>query len=69
MTDSYRRRLNRAVWAYSRPGHVHASLEWTDRAAWRSRMVRASVWEDNHGRHTPDSYRDRLATYLPSLAH
>lgn len=66
MTDSYRRRLNRIVWSYG--GRVlFASPEWLDRMRSRDRRVRASVYEDNHGSRTADSYRDRLACYLPAL--
>ena len=35
---------------------------------WRSRMVRAAVYEDNHGAHHPaGSYRLHLQSFLPCL--
>lgn len=65
-TDSYRRRLSRMVWAYG--GRLlYAEPDWYTRMRARERAVRASVYEENHGCRTGDSYRDRLACYLPSL--
>lgn len=64
--DSYRRRLNRQVWAFG--GRVlYACPEWLDRIWWRDRRVKAEVYEANHGSASADSYRDRLARYLPEV--
>ena len=62
---SYRARLALAVGSL-RSRLLFATPERLARDAWRSRMVRAAVYEDNHGAGgTP--YRLRLAAYLPCV--
>lgn len=62
---SYRQRLALAV------GSLRSRVTWESwdiaaARAWRNRMVRAAVYEDNHGAGgTP--YRLRLAAYLPCV--
>lgn len=62
---SYRQRLALAVGSL-RSRLIFATPERLAADAWRSRMVRAAVYEDNHGRHGPD-YRATLAAYLPCV--
>lgn len=62
---SYRARLTLAV------GSLRSRLIFAtpDRLAadwWRSRMVRAAVYEDNHGAPGPD-YRATLQSFLPCV--
>lgn len=63
--QSYRQRLALAVGSL-RSRLVFATPERLAADWWRSRMVRAAVYEDNHGAAgTP--YRLRLAAYLPCV--
>lgn len=62
---SYRARLALAV------GSLRSRVTWeawdiAAARAWRSRMVRAAVYEDNHGAAGPD-YRATLSAYLPCV--
>ncbi len=62
---SYRARLALAVGSL-RSRLVFAVPDIEARIAWRNRMVRASVYEDNHGA-CAEPYRTRLAAYLPCV--
>ena len=62
---SYRARLALAV------GSLRSRIVWEcweirQARLWRNRMVRADVYEDNHGSRGPD-YRATLLTYLPCV--
>lgn len=62
---SYRARLALAV------GSLRSRIVWEcweiqQAREWRNRMVRAAVYEDNHGAHGPD-YRATLSAYLPCV--
>ena len=62
---SYRARLALAV------GSLRSRIVWEcweiqQARQWRNRMVRAAVYEDNHGSHGPD-YRAALLTFLPCV--
>ena len=62
---SYRARLALAV------GSLRSRIVWEcweiqQARQWRNRMVRADVYEDNHGAHGPD-YRTTLSAYLPCV--
>ena len=63
--QSYRQRLALAVGSL-RSRLLFATPERLARDAARSRRVRMSVYEDNHGHHGPD-YRATLAAYLPCV--
>ena len=62
---SYRARLAIAVGSL-RSRLLFATPERLAADAWRNRMVRATVYEDNHGSRGPD-YRTTLLTYLPCV--
>ena len=62
---SYRARLALAVGSL-RSRLIFATPERLAADWWRSRMVRAAVYEDNHGAHGPD-YRTTLSAYLPCV--
>lgn len=62
---SYRARLALAVGSL-RSRLTFATPERLAADWWRSRMVRAAVYEDNHGSRGPD-YRSILSTYLPCV--
>ena len=62
---SYRARLALAV------GSLRSRIVWEcweiqQARQWRNRMVRADVYEDNHGAHGPD-YRTTLQSFLPCV--
>lgn len=62
---SYRARLALAV------GSLRSRIVWEcweiqQARLWRNRMVRASVYEDNHGASGPD-YRLHLQSFLPCV--
>lgn len=63
---SYRARLALAV------GSLRSRVTWecwdiAQARQWRNRMVRADVWETNHGAGLCADYRLRLAAYLPCV--
>ena len=62
---SYRARLALAVGSL-RSRLICATPERLAADWWRSRMVRAAVYEDNHGAHGPD-YRTTLQSFLPCV--
>lgn len=62
---SYRARLTLSVGSL-RSRLLFATPERLAADWWRSRMVRAAVYEDNHGAHGPD-YRATLSAYLPCV--
>ena len=62
---SYRARLALAVGSL-RSRLIFATPERLAADWWRSRMVRAAVYEDNHGAHGPD-HHTTLLTYLPCV--
>ena len=62
---SYRQRLALAVGSL-RSRLIFATPERLAADWWRSRMVRAAVYEDNHGAHGPD-YRTTLQSFLPCV--
>ena len=62
---SYRQRLALAVGS-PRSRLIFATPERLAADWWRSRMVRAAVYEDNHGAHGPD-YRTTLQSFLPCV--
>lgn len=64
---SYRARLALAVGSL-RSRLIFATLERLAADAARSRRVRMSVYEDNHGAHHPaGSYRLHLQSFLPCV--
>ena len=65
--QSYRARLALSVGSLS-SRLIFATPDRLARDAARSRRVRMSVYEDNHGCHHPaGSYRLHLSTYLPCV--
>lgn len=63
--QSYRQRLALAVGSL-RSYLRFESWELQQARLWRNRMVRAAVYEDNHGAHGPD-YRTTLQSFLPCV--
>lgn len=63
--QSYRARLALAVGSL-RSRLLFATPERLAADWWRSRMVSAAVYEDNHGARGPD-YRTTLSAYLPCV--